>query len=117
MTAYAVSPTGTVTRYGSANWMQWLDDGSCKLWRGKPDANSSSMVARIPADHIVSFDKPGVETKGVSDPITAEIALDIVSRSIRSFKPGGRWSSIYDKLRTLKDELRAFDARSGEWKS
>jgi len=114
--AYAVSPEGTVTHYPSANWMKWDEDGSVRLYDGDPKKPNARFLARIPATHIVSFEKPGVEFKGPPGNLTVEAALDIVSRCIRTIRPTSRYSFSFERIKALKRELQDFDARGEGWK-
>lgn len=118
MTAYSVSPQGVVTAFREVGWIKWNKDGTASLFEDKKsNGELDGFVARVPADHIVTFNQPGVEYKGSPKAFTPDAALDIVARCIRSFGADDRWGKQFKNLQTIKDELAAFDARGPGWGS
>lgn len=115
MSAYSVSPTGLVTEHRSSRAAMWIKkeaDGSHYIY-DKDSSGNEWMIARVPADHIVCFHEPVIRKVPITSRLVASDALELVSRSIRSF------TNYTDakRLRVIKNELADFDCRSETWKS
>ena len=109
MSVTTISPIGTVAVYNDAYHIKWDYAGGVGLFTGKDQY--AEFIARIPRDHVVSFNHPcRIEHHGIPV-MTLNAALEIVEAGCESIK--GRQNM--DRLASLKRKLDRFNMRYKMW--
>ena len=106
-----ISPEGVRIVYKEADSIRWDHTDKVGLYEGDPDKRGR-FIAGIPKDWAISFDRAcEVHYSEPVGPIRAEIALDIVSRCLRSFRSWKDTKVLCD----MKRKLREFNITTRKW--
>lgn len=105
------SPNGVQTTYNLGRWVKFFDQCN-KLYDSDPDKNGT-IIAILPKDYQIDWGG-GTDVKHYGKPpkISLDAALGIVEASIESYD---NWHHK-GILKSIKNKLRRFDARSRCWK-